>query len=166
MIVHRFSLLSASLLLLAGCAAQGGFPSLAPRAVERIADEEPVTAAPVVPADAALRGLVAELIADARRGQAAFEAALPAAASAVSGAGPAGSEGWIAAQQAISRLEAARAPTTIALAALDRLRVERASRPINPADLQALLAAMETVTELARQQHARVDELRGSLSPI
>lgn len=152
--------------LLAGCAAQGSFPSLAPRAVERIDEEAPVTVQPNVPANAELTARVAELLAEARRGEAAFEAALPATVRAVSASGAAGSEPWIEAQQALSRLEAARGPTEEALAQLDRLRSERARQPTDEADFASLLAAIETVESLAQGQRARLETLRARLSAI
>lgn len=152
--------------LLAGCAARGPFPSLAPRAVERLGDGKPAVIPPAIPSEPGLAARVAELAAEARRGQVAFEAAFPAAAASVGRAGATASESWVVAQQAISRLEAARGPTLIALAQLDRLGVERASRPTSPADFQALLAALDSVAAMARAQTARIDRLRNALSPI
>lgn len=162
----RTSACAALTLLLAGCAAQGSFPSLAPRAVERIGDEEPVVRSPNIPANPELAARVAELLAVARRGGAAYEAALPGTARAVSAAGAAGSESWIEAQQALSRLEAARGPTAEALVQLDRLRSERARQPTSEADFAALLGAIETVESMAQEQKARIERLQASLSAI
>ena len=91
---------------------------------------------------------------------------LPAARARVSGAGAAGSEGWIEAQQAISRLEAARAPTVTALAGLDRLAIERAAGPTNSDQYRILIGADETAAALAEGQQAAIDRLRGALRPL
>ena len=97
-------------------------PSLAPRASEaidpRLPVERPLVVAAVTPG---LRGRLAELVAQARSGDAAFETALGAAQRAAAAAGPARSESWIAAQMALSALEAARAPTARALSDVDAL---------------------------------------------
>jgi len=151
--------------LLAGCAASGPFPSLSPRPAEQLSMDEPVRVAPVVAEDPQLRALVAGLAADARSGQAAFVAALGAARSRVGAAGGSGSDSWIEAQQAISRIEAARAATVGALAELDALSIARANVPTNRDDFSALMAAVESAAALARDQQAEIDRLRGSLSP-
>lgn len=159
------SLLSLSALL-AGCAAQGPFPSLAPRAAEGLSDEDPVTTPVDVASDPQLAAQVAELAAEARRGQAGFETAWPAASASSARAGAAASETWIEAQLAISRLEAARAPTVTALAQLDRLAVERTARSTNASDFEGLMAALEATAAMAREQTARIESLSASLSRL
>ena len=154
------------LLALAGCAAKGSFPSLAPRAAEKLSMDEPVREAPVAAPDNRLPARAAEWLAQARQGQAAFEAALPAARARAAAAGAATSESWIEAQMALSRLEAARAPTVTALAQLDALIAAQAGLPTNPDDLAAMQDVMETVAELARAQQEAIDRLRTSLSPV
>ena len=151
--------------LLAGCVAEGPFPSLAPRAVER-ADPtaEPVRTAPAVPSDIALRARLSELIALARQGERDFDAAYGRAQAAAGAAGARGSESWIDAQEAISRLEAARAETTRALAELDGLAIERSDQPTNAGDHAALLAAIEQAEAIAAGQQGRIDRLRTSVS--
>ena len=164
---HRAGVLAAALLALAaGCAPQGSYPSLAPRPGERLSTDEPVRVRPEVAADPALAAEVAELLARARRGEAAFQAALPAARAGVARGGAAGSDSWIEAQQAVSRLEGARAETAAALALLDSLSIERAARPTNTADFQALLSAVDTAQALANAQKAEIDSLRGRLRPV
>lgn len=174
----------AALLLLTAClpacAAQGDFPSLSPRAVERdLAGGSgpalcPGVAAPVAapvaqrptppPADPALRGRVAELIGAARAGQIEFGSLLPGAERAVAEAGPAESETWVTAQQEISRLGAARARTSDALAELDTLSVRRsADRTINAEDFQAVLQAEAEARALAEQQAATLSRLQAPL---
>jgi hypothetical protein len=154
-------------LLLAACAAEGDFPSLEPRAVEReLAQTDPAPPPPLAD-DPALAGRVAELAAEARRGEAEFEAALPAARSAVAGAGAAGGEAWIEAQQALSRLEAARGATVRALADLDALALAEANRTsLSGADLERLRAAVAALQAIANRQHDEIAGLRARLSPI
>ena len=150
--------------LLAGCAQQGDFPSLLPRPVERLSTDEPVRPAPIVAADPALDARISELLAIARKGEADFEAALPATRARAAEAGAAESESWVVAQQALSRLEAARAETVIALGDLDRLALARAAEPTNAEQYQALLAAVETAERIARAQHEEIERLRAGLS--
>jgi ABC-type transporter Mla subunit MlaD len=153
--------------LLAGCAAEGDYPSLEPRAVEReLAEADPEPPAPL-PDDPALAERVAALTAEARRGDAEFETALPAARAAVAGAGSAGGESWIEAQQALSRLEAARGATAKALADLDALALAEARRrPLSGADLERLRAAVAALQEIADRQHDEMAGLRARLGRI
>lgn len=155
-----------ALALVTACAPDASFPSLAPRPGEQLSTDEPVRQPVFVAPDPALSAGIAELVAAARRGQAEFEAALPAARANVARAGAAGSDSWVEAQQAISRLEAARASTARALADLDRLSIERAARPTNAAQFAELLNAVELVQSLARAQYSDIDRLRGSLRQI
>ena len=164
--------------LLSACAAQGPFPSLAPRAVERglaggsapapCPDEEAaaqaqaaLSAAPaLVPSNPQLRARVAALLAQARQGQSAFAAILPRASAAAGRAGASGSESWITAQQEISRLEAARARTSDALAELDTLSIRRpADGRVNADDEQSVRAAEEEARGLAERQDAELSRL-------
>ena len=116
------SLTTAASLPLAGCAAApgGDAPSLAKRPVEGRFDIAPpaVVVAPPGPLPADLAGRLARWEADAAAGQQGFAAERGTAASLVSAAAgaPVASERWVVAQQAISRLGAARAPLTAALA--------------------------------------------------
>jgi len=98
---------------LSACAAQGPYPSLAPRAIERGlagglapapcldgdgAETQVVAVAPApVPSDPQLRARLAALLAQARQGQSAFAEILPRASSSAARAGAAGSDAWIAA---------------------------------------------------------------------
>jgi hypothetical protein len=145
---------------LAGCVSQGPFPSLAPRPAEQEDwTEEPAHAAPVVAEDAALRARIAALLTQARDGERAFEADLPAAQRATAHPGAEGSDRWVEAQQAISRLEAARARTDEAAAELHRLRLARSGQPTSAADLAALDAAIEQVRAMAERQQQRMDRI-------
>jgi hypothetical protein len=146
------------------CTPDGEFPSLAPRAIERQDPlAEPVRTFPDVPADPALRARAAELLAEARRGEAEFAAAYTLARAAAARSGEAGSESWIEAQQALSRAEAARAPTTVALAELDRLLIERSAIPTAAGDLAALQETLAEIERLFVAQQQRLDPLRRSI---
>jgi hypothetical protein len=170
-------------LLLGACASQGQFPSLAPRAVERdltggsapvgcpdgsiqpgAASGAPETPPLPVNPDPQLGTRVAGLLTAARAGQAAFAEALPRASAGAARAGAAGSESWIAAQQEISRLEAARTRTVDALAELDALAVRRSDAPVTEADYQRRVSAAEEVRALAQTQQAELDRLAGLIS--
>jgi len=145
--------------LLGGCVTEGPFPSLAARPDERLAIEEPVRAAPVVADDPAVRARIAALLGEARRGEQAFDADHGAAARAASRAGARGSDSWIAAQQALSRVEAARGRTSDAATELHQLAVERAAQPMSAADRRALEEAVAEADQLVAAQQTRIDRL-------
>jgi hypothetical protein len=155
----------AAALTLFGCVPQGDFPSLAPRAAERDASSrEPVRAAVDVPNDPALRQRLAELLRQAAEGERGFEAAHRPAEAAVRNAGAQGSDRWVEAQQALSRLEAAREGTTRALAELDQLALDRADRPTSSADSAAIEEAIAECGRIAATQQQRLARLRARLS--
>ena len=153
------------LLALSACAQQGEFPSLAPRPVEKaMAESEEEPAVRPVPDDPQLPARIAAFVEAGRRGQAAFEAALPEARAAVGRAGPSGSDSWIAAQQAISRLETTRATIANALSELDAYATEQArTRPLGPGDAERIREATETLQRLARDQERQSAELQARL---
>ena len=145
---------------LAGCVSQGPFPSLAPRPAEREDwTEEPVHQTPAAADDAALRTRLGALVAEAREGARAFEADLPAAERATAHPGAEGSDSWIEAQQAISRLEASRAGTTGAATELHQLRLARTGEATSAADLAAIDAAIVEVEAIAERQQRQMDRL-------
>ena len=152
-------LLAASLLMCA-CTVDGPFPSLAQRPAEREAVTEPVRVMPNVPADAELEATVTALLAAARQGQDAFDAAYPPAEAAARAAGAPASDSWVAAQEQISRAEAARAETMRALGDLDRLVLARSDAPTNPGEAAALQATIADVERLALDQQTRIDRLK------
>ncbi len=154
--------LAASVLLLAGCATGGEFPSLAPRTVEQLGFEEPIKVDPPVEPDPALRSRAAALLAEARAGDGEFESAYARALPLVRGAGAAGSDSWIQAQEAISRVEAARAGTTRALAALDLLITEQSDDPVNDALWADISEMRRTAAALAEDQSRRLGGLKAS----
>jgi hypothetical protein len=147
-----------------GCASTEDFPSLAPRPAE-LADAPAPPAPPPPPAtvDAAVAARIVPLTAAANEGQSEFDAELRAAQSAVGGAGSPGSESWIEAQQAISRVEGARSKTMTALAELDALARERSVLPNADADLAAIAAASAEVEQLAQAQRQAIDKLIAAL---
>jgi hypothetical protein len=123
--VFRSLLPPAIVLLLTGCAAQGEFPSLAPRPIELGTGQAstPVAATPSLPSDPRLLARVNEAVTLATTGMAAFDAALSSARSAANASdGNRGSERWIAAQMALSQLERMRSPAATAMADLDDAR--------------------------------------------
>lgn len=147
--------------LLAGCIAdQGSFPSLAPRPIEAIDIAGEPAAAPVAPTvDPAQAAFAREEEARAKAGEQAFATVAAEAEPPIrAGAGqPAGSDRWTAAQVALSRLQAARAPVADALRALDERRLT--------SDDPALDAAFATVSATDTAQAARVSVLSALLSP-
>ncbi len=153
------------LLLAAGCAAPGPYPSLAPRPAEKAYAEDAEERKPAPqPDDPALAGEIDRLLAAGRAGAAEFDSALPAAQRAASAAGGAGSDSWIEAQQALSRLESARARTTAAVADLDRLAVERTSAgTLGSGDSERLRSATAELQALADSQADRLRKLGESL---
>jgi hypothetical protein len=161
-----FALPAALAASLGACAEGGAYPSLAPRPMEAelaAADEAPRP--PPLPDDPELQGRMMPLIAEARRGQAEFEVALPAARAAVARAGGAGSDGWVEAQQAVSRTEAARATTTGALADLDALTLAEARRrAVSESDLARMRAALAEIERIADRQHEAIAAMEESLS--
>jgi hypothetical protein len=157
--------LLAGLAALAGCAAPGPYPSLAPRPIEKMFGEPgvPPVVAPI-PDDPAVAARVAAFLGEAQAGDRAFRAALPAAETAVRRAGPVGSDSWIQAQQAVSRAQAAQAEATRTLADLDRYAVEQANaKALSAADLQRLQAATADVQRLVASEHAEIVRLQAVL---
>jgi hypothetical protein len=164
--IRRLSLaILVPLLLAAGCAAPGPYPSLAPRPAEKAYAEDAEERKPTPqPDDPALAAEIDRLLAAGRAGAAEFDSALPAAQRAAGAAGGAGSDSWIEAQQALSRLESARARTTAAAADLDRLAVERTSAgTLGSGDSERLRAATAELQALTDSQADRLGKLGESL---
>ena len=162
-----FPIALAAALTLAGCVSQGPFPSLAPRPEEAtVSTAEPVRAEPQVADDAALRNRLGALVAQALEGLTAFDAAFAAADRATAAAGGTGTDSWSAAQQALSRLEAARSRTTTARAELDRIALERAAMPTSAADMALLERAIAEAERIALNQQVRLDDLKARLPQL
>jgi hypothetical protein len=154
--------LLAAALLLAGCASDGAFPSLGVREAERVyASGDPLQTTPEAPDRAGLAGRIAGFVAAANEGEAVFTRALAAARPIAARAGTRGSESWLAAQQAISRAEAARAATTKALGDLDQFSAEQARQgPLSTSDFQQLTEATSRLQAQADRQRQAVEQLR------
>ena len=150
----------AGIALTAGCISEGPFPSLAPRPDERLGIDEPVREAPQIADDSALRVRINRLLADARSGDADFDRDYEAAARAGARAGPEGSDSWVEAELAYSRVEISRGRATDAAAELHQLALARASQPTSPADNEALDAAIQQVDGIIAAQQARMGRLR------
>jgi hypothetical protein len=142
-------------------------PSLAPRAAESVDPRVPIPGDVVVgPADPALVARIAELLAEVRAGDATFQSVVPNAEALAAAAGPAQSESWIVAQEALSGLVAARAPVTKAIADLDALAAIRiaASGGILPGDLAAIEAATAEAGAIGQRQADLIDRLQARLA--
>jgi hypothetical protein len=153
---------------LAGCSApRVNAPSLAPRPAETIDPRLPVPE-PVLPTtpDAALVDHLNGLVAQAQAGDSQFQPVADAAEHAVAAAGPAQSESWIAAQQALSVAVAARAPVTRAAADVDSFGAQRIQQlgGIAAADLKALDAASAKVRAIDDREAALIKSLQDRLA--
>lgn len=162
------SLALATSFSLSACAAaqNTGAPSLAKRPVEGRFDVAPpaVVVAPPGPLPADLAGRLARWEADGTAGRQAFAAERDSTASLVSAAAgaPVASERWVVAQQAISRLIAARAPLTGALADIDRLYLERSvDEAID--GLPDIYALRDRLADIVSTQDAVIEALNGQL---
>ena len=165
--MHRGRLLIVLPLLAAGCRSAATVePSLAPRAAEAIDPRIPIPSGPEPGvADASLQSRLASLVAEARAGNAAFTAAADEAEQLAGSAGSAESEGWVAAQQALSAAVAARGQTVRALGDIDRIA---ASAIVNrggiaPADLAAIQTAAAEAAEVDARQAERLEAIQARL---
>lgn len=154
------------LVAVAGCAAEGTYPSLQPRAVEKQGFSEPA-ALPAVPvtADPALDGQIAELGSRLDTIAAGFSRA---AAEAERRAGAAkgrvaGSEPWLEAQTALAALDDWRAQASALSTDVEELAIARAATlaPPYPA-LTTLAERAETETE---RQAAAIARIQASIAP-
>src|SRR4051794_33640411 len=155
------------IVVLGGCASPGGpYPSLQPRAAEaidpRVPVERPMNERPVTPA---LAAHLAELVNQAHSGDAAFEPAVTQAERLAAAAGAAQSEGWIAAQEALTAAVAAREPTAHALGDIDGLAASmlQTQGGIAPNDLAALQSPAAEIAAIDRRQAGRIDALKRRL---
>ena len=152
--MRRLALLS--IIALSACSAPGGpYPSLQPRAAEAIDPRVPVVR-PMNdrPVDPALARRLAELVGQARSGDAAFRPAAAEAERLADAAGREHDDSWVAAQEALSRAVAARAPTARALGDIDALGADALAekRGLAPADLAAIKDAAAEAAALDQRQ--------------
>ncbi len=142
-------------------------PSLARRPAEAIDPRIPIASNPVPgPADPALASRLAALVAEGKAGAVAFEAEIGRAQSLAEAAGPAQSESWIIAQEALSGLEGARARTTRAVADIDELAAVRVQSGggLTAGDQDAIEAASTELRTVTGRQSAVVDQLTTRLA--
>lgn len=162
----RASIVLATAWLSACTTAGGPYPSLQPRRAEaidpRVQPIRPINDRPVAPALAAQLGT---LVAQARAGEAAFAPAAAQAEQLAASAGAPQSEGWIAAQEALTAAIAARRPTALAEADIDALAASALETKggIAPNDLKAIQAAAAEVAGIARGQTDRIDAVKRGL---
>ena len=152
---------------LGACAPAGGpFPSLQPRAAEEIDPRVPVTR-PMNdrPVTAALAARLGELVAQARSGDAAYAAVADQAEKLAAAAGAPQSEGWVAAQQALSAAVDARGPTVRALADIDAIGASmlQAQQGLAPADLAAIQSAGAEAGAIDQRQADRISAIQRRL---
>ena len=157
-----------TMLALAACSQTGGtYPSLQPRAAEaidpRIQPVRPMNDRPVTPA---LAAKLAALVEQAHGGEAAFEPVAAEAERLASAAGAPQSEGWIAAQQALSAAIAARKPTAVALSDIDALGANalQTQGGIAPNDLSAIRGAASEVAAMDNRQARRIEAVQALLT--
>ena len=162
----RKLLLLASLFLGACAPAGGPFPSLQPRANEtldpRIAVVRPMNDRPVAPA---LAGRLAELLSQARSGDAAFGPLAEQAERLAAAAGPPQSDSWVTAQQALSAALEARGPTVRALGDIDAIGATmlQTQQGLAPADLAAIQNAGAEAAAIDQRQSDRVATIQRRL---
>lgn len=163
-----FLFVLASVFTLSACASGDHIdtPSLAKRPYEGQFDvptkPQPVEDPGELPTD--LRGQIDHWAERAAAGQAGFAAEHQGTSRAVTAAAGAsqGSEAWVVAQQAISRLIAARAPATGALADIDRLYSDR-SHDDSFDGMPEIFALRESLAEMVSAQNAIIESLTASL---
>jgi hypothetical protein len=153
--------------VLTACSAPGGpYPSLQPRAAEAIDPRMPVVR-PLNdrPVTASLAAQLSALVDPARSGNSAFDGAQTAAERLAATAGGPQSEGWIAAQEALSAAIAARKPAVTALGDIDALAAAalQAQGGFAPSDLAAIKSAQAEVGALDARQAARIDAVQNRL---
>ena len=164
----RISLVIVMFGLCAACSTppEGPTPSLAPRAAEAIDPRIPIpNEVPVGPADASLAAHLAALIDQAQAGDAAFQNVVGDAERLAAAAGKQQSETWIAAQQALSAAQSARAPTTHALGDIDEIASNALETQggIPAGNLAAIQKAAAAVSAIDRNQSDRIDAIEKRL---
>jgi hypothetical protein len=155
------------IIMLSACAPSGGpYPSLQPRAAERIDPrvpiERPLNNRPVTPALAAqLRALVDQ----ARGATTAFDSAASRAEQLAASDGAPQSEGWTVAQEALSAAIAARRPVTEALSQIDAIGASalQTQGGLAPSDLAAVQGAGDEVGAIDQRQAARIKAIQQQL---
>jgi hypothetical protein len=152
------------LLPLAGCAHDATpYPSLAPRAVEKLGFAEPAVAIVEAKPDPALDAKMADwqrTLDTIAKGYGSDAAKADAAAGRARGKGV-GSDAWLDAQSALAGLDDWRAQTSSLLTDLDRAATDRAAA-LAPA-YPALATLRERIVAEADRQSATIDRLQAML---
>jgi hypothetical protein len=128
----------------------------------RIPIVRPMNDRPVSPA---LASKLAELVAQARTGDAAFETAAAHAERLAGAAGSPQSEGWMVAQEALTAAIAARGPTTMAMAEIDSVGAIalQTQGGIAPNDLAAIKSASAEVAAMDQREADRIKAIQQRL---
>lgn len=160
---------AAALALLAACTrpGMGPEPSLAPRAAEAIDPRVAIPSdVPIGSVDPALASRLSALVREAHAAAPQFAALREEADRVAAAAGAAGSESWIAAQQALSRAVAQRGVTARVAADIDEIAATRLKnqRWIAPADQAAMAAAAAEVTAISDAQANGIQQIRERLA--
>jgi hypothetical protein len=150
--------------LLAGCAQErASYPSLAPRAVEKLGFGEPETAPLVATADPELDARIKDEGATLDRVVAGFDrdAAVAIRGAAAAKGKPVGSEAWLTAQTQLATLDDWRAQLSAAATEIEQLALDRAAalQPVYP----ALDALQERARAEAERQDTTIRRIQGSL---
>jgi hypothetical protein len=165
---HLATLAPMILVALSGCATPVDGPSLAPRAVERFtaAPPTPEPTPPPIQDDASEQQRIAALVAQARDGDARFQAQLAAADPiVVQGASATmGSEAWVQAQQALSRAENMRTTVSQSLADLDALQIATVQNGNGTVTSPVLGDAISEVATIDVSEDRALQVLRDRLS--
>lgn len=156
------------LLLVTACSVKGDYPSLSPRPIEQSSKqmlaEAPIAPQMIAPSDPKIVTQIAAFLDQAVAGHKAFESALADAQSEINKHPGAknGTDGWIANQVSLSRVEVARGPIKDALAGLDEVRNTLiAGGP--SADQPALDGALARVQALAKAERDSYDALEAAV---
>ena len=165
--MRRIALLLSVALALAGCSSRGGpYPSLQPRAAEQIDPRVPVVRPmndrPVTPA---LVARLQALVSQAHGGEGAFRSAVSQAERLAAAAGTFQSDGWMAAQEALSAAVAARRPAAEALSQIDAIGAStlQAQGGLAPSDLAAIQRAAEEVGAIDQRQADQIKAIQQRL---
>jgi len=152
---------------LGACTTPGGpYPSLQPRAGEavdpRLPVDRPMNDRPVT---AALASQLAKLVGQARDGETEFNSKMAEAEKLAAGAGAPQTEGWVAAQEALSAAIAAAGPTRVALADIDAIGANalQSHGGISPNDLAAIKKAGADVGAMDERQAQRINAIQHRL---
>jgi hypothetical protein len=108
---------------------------------------------------------LAELVNEARAGDAEFQAAADQAERLAANAGAPQSENWVVAQEALTAAVAARGPVGTALGNIDALGATalQTQKGIAPKDLAAINSAAAMVTAIDEREAARVKAIQDRL---